>query len=143
MDGRAGRIPDSAREVLNSGTLAHLVTLDADGGPHVTCVWVKAEGDEIVSTSMTRNKRYVHNLERDPRVVLSIPTDRFNEHGLQEYLVVKGRVRITEGGGAAKLRELAELYLGPETTFQPPDLPGLVLHTTPEEFGGVGPWAGA
>jgi predicted pyridoxine 5'-phosphate oxidase superfamily flavin-nucleotide-binding protein len=41
-------LPDSARQVLESAALAHLVTLNEDGSPQVTCVWVGLDGDEIV-----------------------------------------------------------------------------------------------
>jgi len=39
---------DAVRQVLTSGHLAHLVTLNADGSPQVTLVWVGLDGDEIV-----------------------------------------------------------------------------------------------
>jgi hypothetical protein len=41
-------LPASAREVIESDGLAHLVTLNRDGSPHVTIVWVGLEGDEVV-----------------------------------------------------------------------------------------------
>ena len=42
-------LPQSARELIESGSLAHLVTLNSDGSPQVTCVWVGLDDDEIVS----------------------------------------------------------------------------------------------
>jgi hypothetical protein len=44
-------LPDSARAVLESDGLAHLVTVNPDGSPQVTIVWVGLEGDEIVSSA--------------------------------------------------------------------------------------------
>ena len=41
-------IPDSVRTVVESGKLAHFVTLNPDGSPQVSCVWVGLEGDELV-----------------------------------------------------------------------------------------------
>jgi PPOX class probable F420-dependent enzyme len=135
-------IPDSARAVLDSGRLAHLTTTNADGSPHVTCIWVRAEDGGLVFTSMTRKKRYVHNLERDPRLALSIHTDHFNEHGLQEYLVVYGSATIVDGGGADLLGELATLYLGPDNSFSlgPNPPAGHVIRVSADRLGGVGPW---
>lgn len=49
---------------------------------------MRADGDEVVSTTLTRSNRHVHNLERDGHLAVSIRTGHFNEHGLQEYLVV-------------------------------------------------------
>lgn len=131
----------SARELLESDALAHLVTINPDGSPQVTCVWVGLEGDEIVSGHLARRQK-VRNVERDPRVAVSIQTSTINEIGLQEYLVVHGRARIEEGGAAALLQRLAHVYLGPDVRFPPmPDPPpGFVMRTTPERLGGVGPW---
>ena len=135
-------IPPEAREVLESDQLAHLVTLNPDGSPQITCVWVGLEGDEIVSGHLGRWQK-VRNIERDPRVSLSIETDRTNEHGLREYLVVHGRGRIKEGGAPELLQRLARTYIGPDVTFPPmPDPPpGFVTRIAVERFGGVGPWA--
>jgi len=128
--------------VLESDRLAHLVTLNPDGSPQVSCVWVGLEGDEIVSGHLgTRQK--VRNVERDPRVALSIEAKGTNELGLQEYLVVHGRGRIQEGGAPELLQRLARTYIGPDAVFPPmPDPPpGFVTRITVERLGGVGPWA--
>lgn len=128
--------------MLESDRLAHLVTLNPDGSPQVSCVWVGLEGDEIVSGHLgTRQK--VRNVERDPRVALSIEAKGTNELGLQEYLVVHGRGRIQEGGAPELLQRLARTYIGPDAVFPPmPDPPpGFVTRITVERLGGVGPWA--
>jgi PPOX class probable F420-dependent enzyme len=135
-------ITPEARAVLESDELAHLVTLNPDGTPQITCVWVGLEGDEIVAGHLGRFQK-VRNIERDPRVALSIETRTTNEIGLREYLVVHGRARIEEGGAPELLQRLAYTYIGPGVTFPPmPDPPpGLVTRITVERLGGVGPWA--
>jgi PPOX class probable F420-dependent enzyme len=135
-------IPPEAREVLESDRLAHLVTLNPDGSPQITCVWVGVEGDEIVSGHLGIRQK-LRNIERDPRVALSIEAKGTNELGLQEYLVVHGRAGIQEGGAPELLQRLARTYIGPDAVFPPmPDPPpGFVLRITVERLGGVGPWA--
>jgi PPOX class probable F420-dependent enzyme len=135
-------IPAEAREVLESPALAHLVTLNPDGSPQVTCIWVGLEGEEIVSGHLFPQQK-LRNVERDPRVTLSLESDRTNPIGLREYLVVHGRARIEEGGAPELLQELAYTYIGPDVTFpgMPDPPPGFVMRTTAERFGGVGPWA--
>jgi PPOX class probable F420-dependent enzyme len=135
-------IPQEAREVLESDGLAHFVTLNADGSPQVTCVWVGLEGDEIVSGHLGRWQK-VRNIERDPRVALSIEAKGTNELGMQEYLVVHGHARIEEGGAPELLQRLARTYIGPDVDFppMPNPPPGFVTRITVERFGGVGPWA--
>jgi PPOX class probable F420-dependent enzyme len=135
-------ITPDAREVLESDELAHLVTLNPDGTPQITCVWVGLEGDEIVAAHLGRFQK-VRNIERDPRVALSIETRTTNEVGLREYLVVHGRARIEEGGAPELLQRLAYTYIGPGVTFPPmPDPPpGFVTRIAVERLGGIGPWA--
>jgi PPOX class probable F420-dependent enzyme len=134
-------LPDSARKLIESGALAHLVTLNADGSPQVTCVWMGIDGDELVCAHLPRHQK-VRNMERDPRVVVSFEGTGIHPPGLKEYLVVHGRARITEGGAPELLQQLAHVYLGPDVKFPPmPDPPpGFVTRIAVERIGGVGPW---
>jgi PPOX class probable F420-dependent enzyme len=136
-------LPPEARVLLESGRLAHMVTLNPDGWPQVSCVWVGLDGDEIVSGHLPRNQK-VKNVDRDPRVAISMEGADDSELGLREYLVVRGHARVQEGGAAELLQRLAEVYLGPGIKFPPMDdpPPGYVIRTTPERIGGVGPWTG-
>jgi PPOX class probable F420-dependent enzyme len=135
-------LPDSACELIESGPLAHLVTLNADGSPQVSCVWMGLDGDELVAGHLRRQQK-IRNIERDPRVVVSFEGTRVHPPGLKEYLVVHGRARITEGGAPELLQRLAHVYLGSDVTFPAmPDPPaGYVSHVTVERIGGIGPWA--
>ncbi|MGH3037915.1 MAG: PPOX class F420-dependent oxidoreductase [Gaiellaceae bacterium] len=135
-------LADSARAVLESDGLAHLVTLNADGSPQVSIVWVGLEGDDIVSAHL-REQQKLRNIRRDNRVALSIETQETNPYGLRECLVVHGRATLEEGGAPELLQRLAHTYLGPDVTFPPmPDPPpGFRLRIVVERVGGIGPWA--
>ena len=137
------KLPESARRVVESDSLAHLVTLNADGSAQVTCIWVGLDGDEIVSAHLG-DQRKLRNVARDPRVALSIEGTEVQPPGLKQYLVVYGRARLVEGGAPELLQRLAHVYLGPEVKFPPMDdpPPGHVMRITIERIGGVGPWAG-
>jgi len=132
-----------ARALLESSALVHMVTLNPDGSPQVSIVWAGLDGDEIVSAHMHRGLK-VRNVDRDPRLSLSIEGTSLNARGLKEYLVVHGRARLEEGGAPELLQRLAHVYLGPDVRFPPIDDPpaGYVMRITPERVGGVGPWAG-
>ena len=134
-------LPQAARDLLESDAVAHVVTLDEDGGPQVTAAWVGLDGDEIVFATLP-DQRKLKNLRRDPRIALSIPSTTTNEWGLLEYLVVYGTARVTEGGAPEVLQRLAHTYLGPDVIFpgMPDPLPGYVTKITLERLGGVGPW---
>jgi PPOX class probable F420-dependent enzyme len=133
----------AARELVESGTLAHMATVNPDGSPQLTVVWVGLDDDEIVSGHLFKNRK-VENVERDPRVSISLEASEGMEHGaMKHYLVIKGRARIQEGGAPELLQRLAHTYLGPDVKFpamdDPP--PGFVIRTTPERIYGVGPWS--
>jgi PPOX class probable F420-dependent enzyme len=135
-------IPDSVRAVLEGPGLAHLVTLEPDGRPQISIVWVGLDGDEIVAGHLPEHRK-IRNIRRDPRVALSIETETRNKIGLVEYVVIYGRARVTEGGAAELLQRLARVYLGPEVKFPPMDdpPPGYITHIAVDRIGGVGPWA--
>ena len=136
-------LDEAARKALTSGNLAHLVTLNADGSPQVTIVWVGVEDDEVVSGHLEMRQK-LRNVQRDRRVAMSVEPGGRNDIGLDHYLVIEGTGRVTEGGAPELLQRLAHTYLGPDVRFPPFDdpPPGYVLRITPERVSGVGPWAG-
>ncbi len=130
---------DAVRQALTAGHLAHLVTLNSDGSPHVSIVWVGLDSDEIVCAHLGSWKK-MKNIQRDNRVSLSMITG--GKTGLLEnYLVISGRARITEGGAPELLHQLAQVYLGPGTEFPAPNSPpGYITHIQVERVHGLGPW---
>ena len=136
-------LPAVARELIESGALGHLVTLNPDGSPQVTCVWVGLDGDELVSAHLAADQRKLRNVRRDPRVSLSFEGTQARPPGLKEYLVVHGRARLEEGGAPELLQRLAHVYLGPDVKFPPMDdpPPGVTMRIEVERVAGIGPWA--
>jgi PPOX class probable F420-dependent enzyme len=137
------KIPQSLREVIEKGPYAHLTTLNRDGSPQVTVVWVGIEGEEFVIGHLATHQK-VKNIRRDPRVALSLLSDKTNAQGLREYMVAYGNARITEGAAVPLVQRLAKIYLGPKADFPPASMrsiPGFVTRIAPDRFSGVGPWA--
>ena len=137
-----GVLNEAGRQLIASGALAHLVTINDDGSPQVSVVWVGLDGDELVSGHLDGRQRKLQNLRRDPRVTVSFEGPGANAVGMRDYLVVHGLARITEGGAPELLHRLAQTYVGPGTVFPPmPDPPpGFVSHITITRVGGSGPW---
>lgn len=137
------KIPQEIKALIESGCHAHLVTLNPDGSPQVTLVWIGLEGDEIVAAHLPRNRK-VRNIEQDDRVAISLEADTRSEMGLTEYAVLYGRARIQEGGAPELLQRLAEIYIGPGVKFPPMENPppGYVTRIRVDRIAGVGPWTG-
>ena len=138
------KLNDAARALIESGKLAHCVTINPDGSPQVTCVWAGLDGDDIVMAHLGAWQK-VRNLRRDPRITLSFESSAVNPVGMQDYLVVHGRAEVIEGGAPELLQRLAATYVGPGVKFPPMDdpPPGYVVRISPERIGGHGPWSSA
>ena len=137
-----GWLNGSARTALLAGRPAHLTTINADGTPQVSVVWVGLNGDDIVIGHLMGGQK-VRNIARNPHVALTIEANGSNDVGMTNYLAVYGRARLIEGGAPELLPRLALIYLGPNIRFPPMSdpPPGHVIAITPERVGGVGPWS--
>jgi PPOX class probable F420-dependent enzyme len=140
-------LPPSAVALIESGVHGHFATVNRDGSPQISMVWVGVEDDELVVPALTPRLK-LRNVEREPRVAITFESpdhDVSGERGsggLRFYLGVRGRARVTEGGAPDLLRRLARVYLGPDVKFPRSDDPpeGWILRITPESWHGYGPW---
>jgi PPOX class probable F420-dependent enzyme len=134
------RISQEVRDLLATGPLGQVVTLDGDGAPHVTLAWVGVDGDELIwATFIDQHK--LDSLRRDPRITISFVAKEHTGEGLHPYLVVQGRARIEEGGALEVMDRLAGAYIGPGASFPMREVPeGFVVHVTVDRTYGVGPW---
>ena len=141
MDGQLSAV---ARALIGSSTVATVATINEDGSVHLSSAWVGLQDGEIAIATIP-DQRKLRNIRRDPRVALTLLGERVNEWGLQEYMVIEGRARITEGGAADLLQELAHTYLGPDVVFpgMPNPPPGYITHVSIERLRGIGHWLAA
>jgi PPOX class probable F420-dependent enzyme len=101
----------AARAVFDKKVLAHVASLDADGGPNVTPVWVELDGDDVViNTALGRAK--ARNLANDSRVAVSL-TDPDDP---QSTISIRGTVVVfTTDGADEVIDRLAKKYVGVDT----------------------------
>jgi PPOX class probable F420-dependent enzyme len=138
-------LDDHARALIGSGVDATLVTLNPDGSPQISVVWVALQstpdGDELVSAHLAEHKK-VRNIRSDPRVAVTIVSLDKPGPGMRPYLSIVGTARIVEGGAPELLKELNPILGDPDMKF-PPDgaPPGFLTRIRIDKVGGVGPWA--
>src|SRR4051812_9548175 len=137
-------LPEALVELIRSGALGHLVTLNPDASPQVTCVWVAVDGDTLLTAHLNPQQKKINNVRANPNVVVSFEGTEIQPPGLRHYAVVHGTATVEEGGAADLLQELAHVYLGPDVRFPPMDdpPPGVRLRIAVDRVGGIGPWAG-
>ncbi len=135
-------LPASVLEFLATGPLAHVVTIDPQGDPQMSAAWVGVVDGEVVIGTMDDQAK-LRNLRANPRIAMSFAAPGRTEYGLDKYLVLRGRARVTEGGAAALLQQLAYTYIGPGVHFppMPNPPPGYVIRMSVEKIAGVGDWA--
>ena len=139
------KLDDAARELIGSGTDATLVTLNPDGSPQVTVVWVALRVDARRRRTRIRTPRRVpEDAQHPPRPARRGDDPACRAHlGLQTpYLAITGTARIVEGGAPELLKKLAKTMLGSDEHFPPPNSPpGLLTRIRIDKVGGHGPWA--
>jgi PPOX class probable F420-dependent enzyme len=134
-------LPPELRDLIESGPMAHLSTINADGSPQVSVIWVGLDGDDLVSGHMSRYAK-LRNIERDPRVVLSFDAPRVPGVFMNPYAVLRARATVEPRDDTWDLlNRLTKVYVTADTEFPAPRGPGYTVRYSVERVGGVGPWA--
>jgi PPOX class probable F420-dependent enzyme len=103
----AAHLSDGLKDVLDTPVFVALTTIQPDGSPQVSPVWVKRDGDDLL-ISTTVDRRKTRNMERDPRVSVMVqPAD-----DPYTYAEIRGTVTMTTEGGKELIDELAHKYVG-------------------------------
>ena len=103
------QLPDDVRRLFKGPNYAHIATTLPDGGPHSVPVWIGLHGEHIAFFTQPQSRK-ARNLERDPRVAISI-VDFEQPYRMAQ---VRGRVASTlEGEDAlAVIDVLSVKYTG-------------------------------
>ncbi len=99
---------DTVRKLLDAPHPAVLATLNPDGSPQSSVVWVTRDGDEIL-ISTVRGRRKERNIVRDSRIGLTV----FDLADTDLYAEIRGTATVTEDTGRAVAVRIAEEYQGP------------------------------
>jgi PPOX class probable F420-dependent enzyme len=129
-------IPQTHLDLLTTKpSFANLATLNVDGSPQVTPVWVDFDGTNVlINTAKGRVK--ARNLERQPRVAMSI-SDPENPY---RYLGIQGRVvEMTEAGSDAHIDKMAKKYMGKDSyPYRTPQEKRVIVKIAPEKVHTMG-----
>jgi PPOX class probable F420-dependent enzyme len=130
------KIEGRAEELLKAKNFCHVATLRADGSVHGVPVWVDVQdGRPVLNTA--EGRAWPRNLERDPRVTLTV----VNGENPYEYVEVRGRVaERTHDGADAHIDAMAKKYMGvDEYPLRQPGEQRVIIRVEPDHvhaFGG-------
>ncbi|MER0481924.1 PPOX class F420-dependent oxidoreductase [Streptomyces sp. Edi2] len=128
-------LSDDLKQLLDTPVFVTVATVQPDGSPQVSPVWVKRDGGDLLfSTTVGRRKEA--NLRRDPRV--SVVVQPFDAP--YTYAEVRGSASLTTEGGQELIDELSRKYTGkPYAEFNPEsgkDAERVVVRITPRKVVG-------
>jgi PPOX class probable F420-dependent enzyme len=128
-------LSDRLKSVLDDKVFIVVGTLQPDGSPQLSPVWVKRDGDDLLFSTTVDRRKYL-NLERDPRVTVVV----LNPGAPYEYAEIRGTAEMTTEGGAELIDELSRKYTGKDyKDFNPAsvdDAERVVVRITPRKVVG-------
>lgn len=134
------RLPLELCELIEAGPLAHLSTINLDGSPQVTVVWIGLDGDQLMSGHLYRNRK-IQNIERAPRVALSFVATGEHRTFYNPYVVLHAHASVEPSDQAWDLlNRLARVYLAQDVEFPEARKPGYIVRYRVDRIGGVGSW---
>ena len=125
---QSGKLSDAARRMLDGKNFATVATVNADGAPQSSVVWVTRDGDTLLFSTRTERKK-ARNLARDSRISVSI-FDADNPYYSAE---IQGRAELIEDPEGALRARLAQKYLGQDPGPEP-DTARLIVRVVPERI---------
>ncbi len=127
-------LPEEVKAWIANGEFAVIATIQPDGSPQQSVVWVEADGDDILVSTVKGRRKHL-NLVRDPRVDLLI----YPREAPYSYMEIRGTVTMTEEGGRELIDRLAHKYMGAEryTMDDGTDNVRVVVRITPQKTVGL------
>ncbi|SDI51170.1 PPOX class F420-dependent oxidoreductase [Nonomuraea jiangxiensis] len=120
-------LPGEARRLLSAPNFATVTSINPDGGPHSTVVWVRTDGDDVLFSTV-KGRVKPRNFERDARASLLVidPDDPYR------YVEVRGRVTMADDPTGALIEELSQQYRG-QSWVEKPGAERLIVRLTPDK----------
>lgn len=119
---------EGTRKLLDGNNFASVATINPDGGPQSSIVWVTRDGDTVMfSTAAHRQK--ARNLARDPRISMSI----FDVENPYHSAEIRGRAELIEDPDKALPKRLSQKYLGEDPPPEP-EVTRLIVRVVPEKI---------
>jgi PPOX class probable F420-dependent enzyme len=119
------------RKLLDGRNFATVATLNRDGDPQTSVVWIAREENAVVF-STTAGRQKGRNLARDPRISLTV----FDIENPYQTVEIRGTVELTEDPEKALSRKLSQKYLGEDPPAESAEVLRLIVRVIPQKVSG-------
>jgi PPOX class probable F420-dependent enzyme len=119
-------LTDKARDLLDRRVFASFATLNPDGGPQLSTMWVTRDGDDVLVGTL-RGRQKERNLRRDNRVSLMLTDPEDGE----SYVEIRGTAAFTETGARELMDKLSHKYRDKPFPVEPPEKVRVIVRITP------------
>jgi PPOX class probable F420-dependent enzyme len=121
-------LDDVTRELLDGKNFATVATLNPDGGPQASVVWILRDGDTVLFSAIS-TRRKVLNLVRDSRISLTV----FDTANPYRSVETRGSAELTGDPGKSLPRALSQKYLGQDPPPEPDELTRVIVRVIPQK----------
>ena len=115
-------LDETTRKLLDGKNFATVATVNPDGGPQASVVWILRDGDTVLFSAVA-SRRKVLNLTRDPRVSLTV----FDLANPYQSVELRGTAELTGDPGKSLPRALSQKYLGEDPPPEPDELTRVIV----------------
>jgi PPOX class probable F420-dependent enzyme len=100
-------LSDEAKALFDAPEFATIATIEPDGRPQLSVVWIERDGDDLLVSTVKGRRKHL-NIEKDPRVTVLV----FPKDSPYSYVEVRGSAAMTEAGGRELIDRLGNQYMG-------------------------------
>ncbi len=122
-----------ARRLLDGANYAVLATVNADGSPQTSAMWVGLDRDDLLMSTVEGRVKH-RNMVRDPRVSVTV----IDSADPENYVELRGSVSMTPDIGRRVDTELSWKYDGKDPDADKPGAIRLVVRLTISRATGPG-----
>src|SRR5271169_2001427 len=122
---------DATLALLDGKNYAVLATVNPDGSPQTSVVWVGRDGDDLLFSTVEERVKH-RNMRRDPRVSVTV----IDASDPENYVELRGRVSITPDAGRRVDTQLSWKYDGKDPDEDRPGAVRVVVRMVVEKATG-------
>jgi PPOX class probable F420-dependent enzyme len=124
-------LSDATLALLDGKNYAILATINPDGSPQTSVLWVGRDGNDLLFSTVAGRVKH-RNMERDPRVSVTV----LDSADPENYVELRGRVSMTPDVGRALDTRLSWKYDGRDPGEDRPGAVRVVVRMVVEKVTG-------